>query len=224
MSTLSVSPSAGAVSPCDGPINSVSRDQTFSAIQSGPGNQGGLTSVSSDTAIGLQASTTSNQFQNLRRSFYNFDTSSIGSGATITAATFKLKTNFKENGLGNNGISICAATPASTSALPNTDFVNVGTTEFATVAYSGITTGSYTDFALNSSGLAAINKTGITSLAARLKWDMDAAFGGVWASNGHTRYNAYYADDATSTNRPVLEVTYSTGGGPSVTSQFFHFS
>lgn len=213
--TLTAYPVAGAASPCDGPINRVGRNETFATLVSSAGNQGGLEGTATDNMAGIQASTTTDQYQGLRRGFFNFDTSSLTSGATVSAVTFSLWGVFKSNNLGDTNVD-CVSHTAGSSSLPNTDFVNIGSTSFAGISIATIATGSYNDFVLNSSGISNINKTGISKYAVRLGWDRAASFTGTWVSNAETRFGGSFADTAATTQDPKLTVTFTLGGGGGV--------
>jgi hypothetical protein len=208
----------GANSPADAPVNRVGVNETFATIRAGAGNQGGLETTTLDRIAALDASTTSNQYDQLHRSVLNFDTSSIPDNATITEAALFLWVNFKNNALGSNDLHISGHTPASTASVPATEFGNFGNTSFGSVAYADVITGQYTEITINSTGLAAINKTGVTSLGLRLEWDINNSTTGlVWASGATTRYEAYFADDAT--RKPRLVVRYSVPNSTTSTVQ-----
>lgn len=213
--SFSGNPATGANSPCDGPVNSVARDQTFATIRSGAGNQGGLESTGIDNMVGIKASTTTDQFAENRRAFFNYDTSSIGSGATISSAIKSVVCNFKTNALGSDSYSLVTFAPASTAALPAGAFVTVTSTALATVSYAGIDSGgaNYTpwDFTAQSS---VVNLTGVTSLALRSEWDRLGVFGGVWASGAESRFQGRYTDAGSL--KPKLDVIYTSGGVVSV--------
>lgn len=218
MATLTANPATGANTPCDGPVNRVGRDETFATIISSAGNQGGLESTGTDNFVAIKASTTTNQFAECRRGFFSFDTSSIGSTSTITAAVFSVVCNFKTNGLGNDSYDLVTASPAATNALPASTFALCGSTSLANVTYASINSGgsTYTDWTI--SDYTVINKTGVTSLCLRSAWDRSGTFGGTWASGAETRFQGTYADAGS--NKPKLVVTYTTGGGTVVTTTF----
>lgn len=212
--TLSAMPVAGANSPCDGPVNRVSQNETFATIIAGAGNQGGLTTTTSDTQCGLKASTTTNQFSDLRRSIFNFDTSALTGSANISATTIGIVYNFKTNGLGDADPHFCGATPAATNAIPASDFSNIGTTSFGSIGYSSVNTDNttYNTISFNASGIAAVSKTGITSIGEKISWDMNQSFTGSWSSGADTRVQGIFADETGTSKDPTLTVTYTLGG------------
>lgn len=216
MPTLTTYPVAGANDPVDAPVNLVGQDATFSTLSNGNGNQGGLETSSTDHLAKTQASTTSNQFQTICRGIYVFDTSSIGTTDSISSAILSLYIFFKENSLGDSGVTIVSASPAANNAVAASDYQTVGTTSFGSATYAGVDTGgNYTNFTLNASGIANVAKgSGARSkFASQLTWDFDDSFGGVWVSNAETRHLGNFADETGTTKDPKLVVEYTSGAG-----------
>jgi len=210
--TVYPDPTSGATS-CDGPIWRNGVDESFATIRAGAGVGVG-TGGSEDQVAYLAASSTSNQFAQLWRGFFGFDTSSLGLSASITAATLSLWVTARGNGLGAGGNAhVAGATPASANALSTADFGNVDRTSFGSVSISGITTGAYTDWTFNSSGLAAVNGSGVTTLSLQTEHDLTGSFAGTWASTAVLQVQAYFVDQTGSANDPKLVVTYTPPGG-----------
>ena len=144
------------------------------------------------------------------RSVIHFDTSSLGAGATITAATLRIYVNSKSDA-DNDGISVVNSQIASNTAIVNADFDQVGDavttpTKFASdIDLGSITTGAYNEFALNAAGLAAISKTGITKLGLRTVNDC--------AETTPTGRSFINIDGNGGTNEPELVVTFTPGAG-----------
>jgi hypothetical protein len=160
----------------------------------------------------LQAGTTTDKWQYLRRSFVSLDTSGIGAGQTVTAATFKFRVESASNAFASApSFHLVAATPATANDLADADFDQRGSTSFGSVAWADVKTdGSYTAITLNAAGLAAIAMQGVTKFALLTSWDFDNT-SPTWGSGlGMTVY-AYGTDQGTS-YRPYLEVTYSASG------------
>src|SRR5258708_34756063 len=161
--------SIGTDNPLDGNIDLSGQDATLATIR-GVGT--GTTAVITDneaTIARLVGSTTTNQYQALKRSIYCFDTSSMGAGATVSAATFSLwSRGVKQNGLGSPDLHIAGATPASTTALATSDFSNIARTSYGSVTYANfdVSDTAYTDITLNSSGQSNIVANGISSFSA----------------------------------------------------------
>src|SRR3990167_1184932 len=165
--TLTAYPDAGSgATTVDGKVERISVDETWSTIRTTTGSNADTTS-NPDGFVRIASSTTSNQWANLRRSIFTFDTSAIPDSNTISSATL----SFASSGVQSDGLSatpniaIVAATPASNNDLVIGDYLQLGTTEFATrMAYASWDNAdtNYNDFPLNASGLSNISKTGIS--------------------------------------------------------------
>jgi hypothetical protein len=210
-STLTVFPDAGSpgTTTVDGGVNRAAVNETFGTIRAGAGNQ--HDDVGGGMAVRLLASASTDQYENMERLIALFDTSSLTSSATISAATFSLY-GFSSGNLlgGTQGIAIVASTPASNTALANSDFSQLGSTRFATdLAIGSMSTSGYNDFALNASGIANISKTGISKFGARITADIDNT-APTWGSAEQARANFRTADTSGTSQDPQLVVTYST--------------
>jgi hypothetical protein len=167
---------------------------------------------------GVDISTTSatGYYSLLYRGGYDFNTSLIGSGSTISLAKYSISCRIKGNGLGSLNIGLTGYSPATPSSIVKEDYNTYGNTRYATdIAYASFTcgiNGAYQNFTFNSDGLAAINKTGYTNLMLRFANDIDNSEP-TWASVQETNYNLYgYADGG---YIALLTVVYTTGGGGS---------
>lgn len=157
------------------------------------------------------------------RGFFLFDTSSITSGATISAATFSMYTDGKgdENNDSHGFWNVVQSNPASNTALSTADYDQCGdavtspTKGASDVDTTTLTTSAYTDFALNASGIGWVSKTGVTKLGVRNGQDMDNANPG---NSGDGQYlHVLFAETASTTSDPKLVVTYSTSTNITVT-------
>ena len=182
-------------------------DSTWSDVRDGTGTG------SDDSNSTLQASVEagdpdSDTWRAIFRGILLFDTSSIGSGATIDSATLYLNLQTTTNDFGG-GLDVVGSTPGSNTLLTSTDYGQVGTTQYATrVNISSLTTGAYNSFALNATGLANIDPTGITKLGLRISWDTDDS-PPTWIDLGLDLVMVWSADRVnTPDQRPYLEVTY----------------
>lgn len=202
----------GDSSPVNGLVrrNIGSSSETLSTIVAGDGTLSGT----GNTALGpsITSSTTSNQFRILDRIIMCFNTSTIPVGAIVTGVTLSLYGVSKNDGLGSPDLHIAAATPASTSALANSDYGQTGSTSFGNVSYASFNTSGYNVITLNASGVSNINTTGVSKFSAKLSWDIDDNFTGTWASSANSRFIFYLSDNGS--NQPILSVTYNM---PSVT-------
>lgn len=218
MSTLTVYPDPHPeTSTVDGQVYRSAASETFATIQGGAGTV--VDDSTADFYVYLEASTTTNEFTQLRRCFVLFDTSPLTAGATISAATLSLWGISKNGNMGSNPLHIVSAAPASNVALVTGDFTTCGTTSFGTVAFASFdgTNSVYTDIALNASGLAAISLTGITKFGLRLDWDRVASFTGTWGSAQAHYYQIASAENASGTaHAPKLTITYTLGTTPTL--------
>lgn len=164
--------------------------------------------LSTGTLTALISASSSGKWQQLNRSFFLFKTSALGSGVTVSAATFSsYQYNSGETGLGTITINLVASTPASNTALVTGDYDQLGTTSFGTK--SGTSSG-YNDITLNASGLANISKTGISKFGCSSEWDRSNT-PPTWAASKTSKESCYFAEDTTANNGkdPKLVVTYS---------------
>lgn len=144
------------------------------------------------------------------RGFFPFDLSGIPAGATILSATLKLYVTAKASGGGgttaNNSVCMVASTQASPSALANSDFSQVGSTEWMTrVPFANLTASAYNDFPLNATGIAALQAAiGSTiKLALRSGYDLDNA-----APSGTSSMTVRFGEFTGTSSDPILEVTW----------------
>lgn len=138
-----------------------------------------------------------------------FDTSSITSTNTITAATWSgyvSETSDNDND-GQDYISLVTATPAANNALSTADFDQFGSTkQSGDLDIGSITTGYHT-LTLNATGLGNISKTGITKFGVREGHDIENAS----ISSTGTNINSvtmYAADNSGTTADPKLVVEH----------------
>ncbi len=212
--TLTKYPDAGdpGTTTCDGYAMRHGVDETFPTIVAGAGTT--LVNSNASDYLYLLSTATTNQFSQLRRIIWTFDTSALGSGATISAATMSVWGLDKRNDFGSTDFTLVAASPASNTGLVAADYQTLGSTSFGSVAYASFdgTNTVYTDIAVNGSGLTAIAKTGITRYGARFEWDRAGTFGGGWGTTSVNYYQINMADNASGTAKaPKLVVTFTTG-------------
>jgi len=197
----------------DGRVYRSGVNEAFATIIAGAGT--GVGDAAADNIVcNLAASATSNQFAQLIRGVFLFDTSALGA-SDISAATLSLNGGatelggVKTNGLGSPDLHIAGATTASNTALSNSDYANVGGTSFGSVTYANIqAVDSYTDWSLNASGIANISKSGVSKFSLRHSWDINGSFTGTWASGAASHFGFRLAETAGTTKDPKLVVTY----------------
>jgi hypothetical protein len=160
----------------------------------------------------MRCGTTTDQYTEIDRMIFLFDTSSLPDSATISAATLSLRGNTKSDSLSASpDINIYSSNPASNTQIVGGDFDSLGNVAFSTtITYAGFSASGYNDFALNASGLAAISLTGVSKFGARNVNHDVADSAPPWVSNTYSILQAYTAEQG-SGYQPKLVVTYTTG-------------
>lgn len=161
------------------------------------------------------------------RGFLQFNTSAIGAGSTISAASVSLYRYGTDNGDndGDDFISVTATNPAADNSLGGTDFDQVKGTDGNFPLNSTLdiqemhdaaqrkdigtlTAGQYYVWTLNATGIGNINKSGTTKLGAAEGHDvLDNDYAG--GSGTNNLFNIYCAEQAGTDKDPYLTVTYS---------------
>lgn len=139
--------------------------------------------------------------------------SNLPAGATITAATLSTYCYAKVS-TGGGSIGLVASTQASASALANSDYPLVGTTEFMTrQTFSGVSSAAYNTFTLNASGVSFLttNQAGNAMFAFRSSFDIDNS-----APTDTSYYAISYSDQTGTSEDPYLTVTYTPAATGSV--------
>jgi hypothetical protein len=138
------------------------------------------------------------------------DTSTLGAGAIITAASLfvYVGTDLSDTDFNLTVVSSTASDPL-TATVGN--WAAIGATSFGSVSTSGISTVAYTEIALNASGIANINKTAATQWGLRSDRDISATTPTGWEVLG------IRTSEQTGTDQdPYLSVTYTTATAISV--------
>lgn len=200
---------------CDGYAARIGVDEAWASLIGGAGNAS-LSDGTSDYAVAYFCSTTSNQYANLYRGFFLFDTSVLA-GGTVTAATLSIKGTDKiDNTSSTPNINIYSSSPASNTNIVNADYGQTGSTAFSTaIAYGSWSTSAYNDFALNANGLAAV-VTGISKFSARNVNHDVADSAPNWVSGEISGLRIAMADTAATTSDPKIVVTYTPNFSPRV--------
>ena len=200
----------------DGMAERVGVNQTFGNIRAGLGNE--IFNGASEKMVWLQPSATANQYKQLGRSKYTFNTAAIADADTISSATFSVY------GVSSNDVLTLNATDrivylvssgGSATTLANSNYENTGTVNFGTFdPGSGLASWStiaYNDFTLNASGLTNISKTGVSFFGLRWGADFNNSFTSTWVTDtgDPSRLNGYFADQAGTASDPKLVVVHS---------------
>lgn len=150
----------------------------------------------------------------ITRTFFPTDTSSLGAGATITAATFKgyVIGVYNADDDGDDWINVVQTSQASNTVLATEDYDQCGAvsnpTEGATrIDYTGLATSAYTTWTLNATGLTWINPTGYTLIGLREGHDaINSAFAGANNTNDGIQINT--SEQTGTANDPYMTITY----------------
>ena len=207
--TTTVFPDAGTGgTTVDGWARMDGVDQSYATIIAGAGNSS-LATLATSTFTNLNATSTSNQYTDNRRSIFTFDTSSISALDNIDDATLSLEGTAQQNGLGEPDLHVVSASPAADNNLANGDYATLGSTSFGSVAYGSYSTSGYNDITLNASGEANINAGGITRFGTKDSWDVAGSFGGSWSSGQVSNFTGKFADTSGTSSDPKLVVNHS---------------
>lgn len=184
--------------------------EAFSTIRSGAGTTVSATGSGFGLINQISAHTSSNLFDQIYRSIFTFDTSSIGASATISAAEIDLNYDGGATGLTVSGVNIDHVSPAANNSLAASDFniANWDNVAQAT-AVNSFTANTYAVFTLNVTGRGNISKTGISRFGSRINNDLVNS-APTWVSGQDGEHDFTGADNAGTTKDPKLVVTYST--------------
>lgn len=153
---------------------------------------------------------------NLRRAYTPFDTSSLGSGATVTAVDASLHAttiNDSDND-GNDWINVVQATIADAASLTTADYDQIGAvsnpTEGATRKdiTTDFTAETYATWTLDATGRSWIVVTGTTQLGWREGHD---ALNSAYDVATETRVRFKHSETAGTSTDPKLDITYTPG-------------
>ena len=223
-STLTKNPaSIGTDNPVDGFVARQSVIELIGDIRSGAGNYSSVGRLDTiDAAVYIKFDGSSNGYWNaLKRFICCFDTSSLTSGATISAAVLSLYGFGKADPTTaiTPNVDIYAATPANTNALADSDYGQIGATSQtgSPIPYASFATSAYNAFTFNATGIGNVSKTGISKFGTR-NANYDVANSAPTWSAGSGHYMTVNASGEAS-NKPKLVVTYTTPVAPTVTTQ-----
>ena len=204
----------------DGYVGRGGTNLTWADVHDGAGTFSSDTVVNDDCMDIVSGSTAWNQ---LLRSIFLFDTSSIPDSDNITATVisfFHFITAEQDSAVITPNVDIYTSTPATNTALVNADYGQTGTTSQTGSAMSWTTWNSngsvYIDFTFNATGRDNVSKTGVSKFALRnASYDVANSEPGAHTNTATSNTRCYYADQADTTNDPKLTVTHSAAGGAS---------
>lgn len=190
----------------------------WDAAHDGAGTFADYTSATTRVSVGLFGT----GYQ-IRRTFFPCDTSGIPDGDTIDAATFYAKVSSVNDNDDNDGedfyVLVGPTSQASNTSLVSGDFDACGAVDSPQeitadrIDHGSMpTAGNYASWALDATGLSIISKTGYTLIGLREGHDVldTGIVGGV---NTDNQMRFYTSEQASTTDDPYLEVTYTTPGG-----------
>ena len=184
---------------------------TWGSVRDGAGTGAGPSAAFEEDAY-VSATTITDQYGLMRRGIYLYDTSSLGSSATISASIMSTFGAAKSD-LGGvlPTYNMYSSAPASNTNLDagGADFTTIGATAYATaITFANFSTTGYNDLTMNSTGIDAISKTSISKFGTR-EATFDAANSAMpWASGRYVQFKGYFADQTGTANDPKLVVTY----------------
>lgn len=217
---------ADSIAPYSGAGDGYVEEQTcasFATVRAASGDLADYT-----TATILHRNQRSGGCYNLwSRSIFQFDTSTIGSGATISSASVSIHSdaantivNFSCDTTAENinlyGVNTDSDTTLAVADYPIGDWT---LTQLADTdkTHAGWDTDAYQTFTLNSTGLSTINKTGYTSVGLLTNADADNS-DPTCTDYGYRIYGIDMSESSGTSEDPYIEVTFSAPSPVSATS------
>lgn len=175
-----------------------------------------LFSNDSDTTDELRiwCDNSTDDWDQLSRLHFLFDTSSIGAGQQVDSASLDLNLQrVQSDDLGLNW-NVYSSSPASNTAIATGDHSGLGTTPFSTARTIVGESISWTDVSMtfNSDGRNHIEMESITKLGVAAQEDREYATYGAptWVTSDRSQFDVKMAENGT--NIPTLTVTHSAAG------------
>jgi len=205
-------------SSVDGLAADQNNDLTWANLVGEPGTVATDSTVHEDFPY-FKSTVTNNQWNYLHRGIFLFDTSGLPDTCTVSAATFTLYGELKDDSLSiTPDMNVYASDPASNTAVAAGDLDSVGTTAFCDtpITYAGWnvgTPGDPNDFAFNASGIAAISKTTVSKFGvANANYDVAEQLdpgnhAPNWTSETTSKFRNWLSEKGAG-YKPKLVVTY----------------
>lgn len=204
----------------DGMISATSANATISTIFRQNGNSVATTGNSGYSMVTAHA-TADGYYIADQRPFYSFNTSILGSGATIHSVKFRSSYySTGTTGLGDLTYTVTGANPANQTSFVASDFQTVENipltdTNFTEAQYRAGGAANPYNSTLNADGIAFINKTGHTTLTIRPTNDVDNTGTGItWGAGLTSGIWAMFSEYTGTTGDPVLFIDYTPGEAP----------
>lgn len=219
-STLTQNPATiGTDNPVDGRIRNVTAGVSWATLIAATDGTGAFvgSGITSTRVVGIASKATINEWEELNRAFFCFDTSSLTAGATISAAVLSLYGSAKTDALSATpNVDIYTSSPANTNALVVGDFDQVGSTSqtgSTPITYAGWSTTAYNDFTFDATGRGNVSKTAISKFGARnANYDVAASAPTHNSAAQESTLQCYYSGNGSL--MPQLVVTYTIVVGP----------
>lgn len=204
----------------DGRVTRSGVDQTFTNIRSGAG----VVAASATTPQAfaeLVSSGTTDQYSDMTRGVFLFDTSSIPDTDAISEATISFYITGKTDNF-SQSLTIVTCSPASNTDLVTGDYAIANWTmtqqNTTDTGLGSLVNNQYNDLTFNATGRASISKTGVSKFGAVLSGDRTNT-APTWIAATAADANARMAEFADTTSDPKLAVTHAvaatTGGANS---------
>ena len=175
-------------------------------------------SHTSPSHLKVKADSLTDEWDNIYRCFFLFDTSPIDDADNIDSAVFSLVFDttagwFLDELSPAGAIALVECTIASNTAIASSDFEGTvgNTTRQATdktLASLTVDDTTYNDWTLNATGRGNISLTSITKLGARIASDADDTEP-TWSADDQTYVAPIAAENSGTSEDPKLEVTHS---------------
>jgi len=154
---------------------------------------------------------TSQVWDQITRSIFLFDVSSMAGGNTDSATLTLTSGASSDTGSWAEAVGLVSSAPASNTTLAAGDYDSLGTTRYATdISW---TANSTNEFTFNATGKSFIDTAadgdGILKLGVKLEDDIDASAPTWQSGEKYLQYQVYFAETANTTSDPKLVVEYS---------------
>lgn len=154
-------------------------------------------------------------FSHLRRYLASFDCSPATGDRLSARLCLCYDGNMQPAGVASvfessTPLHVVPASPASAGSLTPGDFGAFGSTSAATIPYTdyrSVGTNVYYEAELSEAFVETI-PVGVVSLGLRIGWDLDDAFGGVFANSRSLPFTGFHADETGTAKDPYLEVVW----------------
>ena len=183
--------------------------QTWATIVAAAGTN--KSDAASYDYIWISSDTGSGNWGEIDRVHVFWDTSSLTSGAVISAAIASIYGSNKADTFTTPiapSINLYLSTVTSNNTLVSTDYAQVGSTAQcdSSISYASWNTTAYNDLTLNATGRGNISKTGTSKFATRSNYDVGSS--PTWEASKTAKLTGYSADQTGTANDPKLVVTY----------------